>query len=375
VLRHYRRYWAPLSAFLLALPLLVGALTSGGKPVSSIEARSLAPTPAFPEDFAAWGNFPRQTDAYLRDHFGLRQIFLRAYGYIMSRGPFQTGNPMVLAGANGRMFFRGDQMVQQSAGLLRRDEQVAQTADLLARMHALLAARGTRMLVASPPNSATIYADQLPLWARNRGQRTEYDVFLDDLAARGVPAIDLRPALIAAKADGKVYRMNDTHWTALGAVTAFNVIVQADSHPDWKLDPARVLGASETIVGGDLARMLGTADNMKETDRLSALPPGKREALDKVKENTTALATSDRSGPTIMIIGDSFTGDFFLSMLLQNTGRVVWLHHSFCGFDWKWIDQLRPDEVWWMPTERFIPCGKGGVRPVGLPPADIAGAH
>ena len=239
-------------------------------------------------------------------------------------------------------------------------------------MHTLLAARGTRLLVASPPNSATIYADQLPLWARNRGQRTEYDVFLDDLAARGVPAIDLRPALIAAKAEGKVYRMNDTHWTALGAVAAFNAIVQADSHPDWKLDPARVLGAPETIVGGDLARLLGTADNMKETDRLSALPPGKREALDKVKENTAALATSDRSGPTIMIIGDLFTGDFFLSMLLQDTGRVVWLHHSFCGFDWKWIDQLRPDEVWWMPDRtlhrlrkrrrpaaRYAPLGPG----------------
>jgi hypothetical protein len=273
------------------------------------------------------------------------------------------------------MFFRGDQMVQQSAGLIRRDEQVAETADLLARMHTLLAARGTRLLVASPPNSATIYADQLPLWARNRGQRTEYDVFLDDLATRDVPAIDLRPALIAAKAEGKVYRMNDTHWTALGAVAAFNAIVQADSHPDWKLDPARVLGAPETIVGGDLARMLGTADNMKETDRLSALPPGKREALDKVKQFTAALATSDRSGPTIMIIGDSFTGDFFLSMLLQGTGRVVWLHHSFCGFDWKWINQLRPDEVWWMPTERYIVCGKGGVRPVGMPPLDTAGEH
>ena len=40
-----------------------------------------------------------------------------------------------------------------------------------------------------------------------------------------IPAVDLRPALIAAKAEGKVYRMNDTHWTALGAVAAFNAIV------------------------------------------------------------------------------------------------------------------------------------------------------
>jgi alginate O-acetyltransferase complex protein AlgJ len=67
-----------------------------------------------------------------------------------------------------------------------------------------------------------------------------------------------------------------------------------------------------------------------------------------------------------MIIGDSFTEGFFVPMLLQNTGRVVWLLNDLCRFDWKWIDQLRPDEVWWMPTERFVVCVKG-VRPTGLP--------
>jgi alginate O-acetyltransferase complex protein AlgJ len=371
MLRHYRRYWAPLSALLLGLPLLIGVLTSGGKSVSSIEARSLAPPPAIPEDFTAWRTLPRQTDAYLRDHFGLRRIFLQAYGFIMSRAPLQTGKPLVLTGSNGWMFLRADQMLQLSAGLIRRDEQVAETADLLTTMHTLLAARGARLLVASPPNSATIYPDQLPLWARNRGQRTEYDVLLDDLAARGVPAVDLRPALIAARAEGKVYHMHDTHWTAFGAVTAFNTIVEADSRPDWKLDPARVLGAPETILGGDLARLLGTADEVKETDRLLAVPSGKREPLDNGKQFTTALSTSDRSGPTIMIIGDSFTEGFFVPMLLQDTGRVVWLLNNVCRFDWKWIDQLRPDEVWWMPTERFIVCGKG-ARPVGMPPLPAA---
>ena len=92
------------------------------------------------------------------------------------------------------------------------------------------------------------------------------------------------------RAEGKVYHMHDTHWTAFGAVTAFNAIVEADSHPDWKLDPARVLGAPETFVGGDLARLLGTADDVKETDRLLTLPSGKREPLDDRKQFATALS-------------------------------------------------------------------------------------
>jgi hypothetical protein len=53
-------------------------------------------------------------------------------------------------------------------------------------------------------------------------------------------------------------------------------------------------------------------------------------------------------------------------MVLQHAGRVVWLHHLLCGFDWKWIDQFHPDEVWWMPTERSILCGVG-VTPSGFP--------
>jgi alginate O-acetyltransferase complex protein AlgJ len=367
MLRRYRHYWALLSGFLLALPLLVGILAPGGQTISNVEARSLAPAPAFPMDFAEWRNLPRQIDAYLRDHFGMRRIFLQAYGFIMSRAPLQTGKPLVLTASNGRMYLRADQMIQQSAGLFRRDEQVQQTADLLATMHSLLAERGSRLLVASPPNSSTIYGNELPLWARNRGQRTEYDEFLDDLTARGVLAVDLRPALTAAKAQGNLYRLHDTHWTALGGVAAFNAIVQADAHPDWKLDPNAVLGARETIVGGDLARLIATAGEVTEVDRPMALPPGKREALDQDEKFPTTLATNDRSGPTIMVIGDSFTAGFFVSMLLQHTGRVVWLHHRYCDFDWKWIDQFRPDEVWWMPTERFLVCGKNHPRPVGMP--------
>jgi hypothetical protein len=370
MLRHYRRYWSIAAAFLLALPMIVGLVAPTSKTVSSNEARALALPPSFPNSLAGWRSLPGQMDAYLRDHFGLRQAFLHAYTVLMSQDVFRNGNSQVLTGPNGWMFFRGNAMVRQSAGLVRRDHEVAEVVDLLATMHMVLANRGIRLLVASPPNSATIYVDELPLWARNRGLRTEYDVYLDDLAARGIPAVDLRPAIRAAQADGKVYRMHDTHWTARGAVAAFNAIVQADFHPDWTLDTASVLGPPATIEGGDLARMLGVAADVTEVDQPLALPVGQREFFGQ-EPFVTYLATSDRPGPTIMIIGDSFTVAHFAPMLLQHTGRVVWMYHELCGFDWKWIDQFHPDEVWWMPTERYMLCGHG-VRPVGLPPRTLA---
>src|ERR1700739_813083 len=198
MLYRHRRYFAILALLLLAAPLLVDIGWPDNKASSPDEARELAAAPSFPSGFKGWLRLPRQLDAYLRDHFGLRDVFIRANA-LLSRNLSQNGNESVLMGANGRMFYRGDDMVRQSAGLVLRDERVAAVADMLATMKSALAARGVRFLVASPPNSATIYEDQLPIWARNRGRRTEYDAFLDDLAARGVPAVDMRPALRAAR--------------------------------------------------------------------------------------------------------------------------------------------------------------------------------
>ncbi len=367
MVHHYRRYWALIAALLLALPLIVGLVASGGGNVSTNEARSLAPAPSFPTGLAGWLSVPKQADAYLRDHFGLRQVFVRAYGLIMSRALRNSGNPLVLTGRGGWMFLRANDMLRQSAGLVRRDGRMLELANLLAEMQTVLAARGTRLIVASPPNSATIYVDELPLWARNRGQLTEYDVLLHDLAERQILDVDLRPPLIAAAARARVYRMHDTHWLPSGALAAFNAIVQADGHPDWALDPSTALGPPNPVVGGDLARLLGVEADVTEAVQPLVLPSGTRKSFGSGPTPTYSVKSTNK-GPTIMIIGDSFTEDLFAPMLLQHAGQVVWLHHQFCRFDWKWIDRFRPDEVWWMPTERLLPC-KEGDRPEDFPPA------
>jgi hypothetical protein len=364
MLRTYRRCWIVPTALLLALPLAFYIVAPYSKTVSPDELRDLAPPPTLPNTLRGWLKLPGQMDAYLRDHFGLRRPLLRAYA-LLGQNLLQSGNALVLLGRNGWMFYRGDQMVLQSAGLVRRDELVASTADLLLTMNKALAVRGIRLLVASPPNSATIYQDELPRWAQNWGQRTEYDLLLDALAARGILAVDLRPALHAARAEGKVYHMHDTHWTMRGALAGFNAIVQAASHPDWRLDAASVLGPPITMVGGDLARMLGTATDVTELNQDLTLPPGKRE-LFSPDPFATYTVKADRPGPTIMIIGDSFTMGQFAPMLLQHAGGMAWLHHRSCGFDWKWIEQFRPDEVWWMPTERSLVCSPG-TAPNGFP--------
>ncbi len=365
----YRRYWLLPAGFLLALPLVFGLLRPGAA-VSNGEARRLAPAPALPDTLTAWLKYPQQVDAYLNDHFGMRRMFISTY-LLISQFMSREGTAKVLTGPNGMLFLRGDDMVPQSAGVIRRDGEIRETAAFVAALRDALADRGIPLLVASPPNSATIYPEQLPQWAANRGRRTEYDVFVDDLATRGVRVVDLRPVLRAAKATGKVYRMLDAHWTARGALAAFNAIVRTDSHPDWALDPRQVLGPPTSEPGGDLARMLRFSDDLTEMDQPLTLPPGER-TLFSPPPYPTYVATSGTRGPTIMIIGDSFTATLFAPMLLPHAGKVAWTHHEFCRFKWKWIEQFHPDEVWWMPTERHLIC-KPGPRPSGLTVRSMAG--
>jgi alginate O-acetyltransferase complex protein AlgJ len=352
----WRRPFAILTFLLLATPLAVGIIRPDPPAAILKEGRFLAPPPGIPGSEAAWLALPRQVDAYLDDHFGLRAVLIRAHKDL-TKPMLGFGNDSVLVGREGRLFYLGEDTVRQSAGLVLRDERVSETAALLARIHAALSARGIRFLVAVPPNAPTIYQDDLPNWAQRRGRRTEYDLLLEGLAARGVPAIDLRPAETAARTEGPAYHKHDTHWTARGALAAFNAIVQADGRSDWRLDPNLALGQPQTREGGDLARMLGV-EGLTETVEDFSLPAVKTELL-SANPFGDYVAASGKSGPTIMVFGDSFTGGFFNRLLATHAGRVVWLEHHRCKFDWTAIDRFHPDEVWWMPNERFLICDPG----------------
>ena len=364
LLARRRRRFAALAFGLLVAPLAVGLVAPDSPATVEAEGRRLAPAPGAPGSWADWLKLPAETDAFLKDHFGLRHAMIQAH-HDLTKPMLGFGGTEVLVGRDGRMFYLGDDLVRQSAGLVVRDERVAETVDMLARMRDELQKRRIRFLVASPPNSATIYNDDLPVWAQNKGRRTEYDLFLAELAKRGIQTVDLRPPLAAVKAVDKAYFLYDSHWTALGAIAAFNAIAEADGHTDWAIDPERALAPPSLRTALDVARVAGVEKGLSEPNQELGLPKGRREAELSPRPMPDHVQASDQPGPTVLVIGDSFTTDLFTTMLVQHVARAIWINHQRCGFDWKWIDVYHPDEVWWAPTERFMSC-KSGVWPVGL---------
>ena len=94
------------------------------------------------------------------------------------------------------------------------------------------------------------------------------DQVLDAVAATGV-AVDLRPAVEAAKARERVYHLTDSHWNARGALVAYQQIIEAVRAqypavpPAWKRSDFE---AVERQIGGlDLARMMGLNRVLHET--------------------------------------------------------------------------------------------------------------
>jgi alginate O-acetyltransferase complex protein AlgJ len=359
LLRH-RRYFAALSMVLLATPLVWGIARPDSPELIYKEGRRLAPAPAAPDALEDWAVLPGQVDAYLKDHFGLRHTMIQLHKDL-TKPMLGFGGSDVLVGRDGRMFYLGGQAVRQSAGLVLRDQKLADSANAIARMHDALKKRGIGFLVTVPPSASSIYQDDLPIWAQRRGKTTEYDLFLQDLAARGIKTVDLRPALAAVRSEGKVYLLHDSHWTPRGAIAGFDAIVEADSHPDWSVDPAAALGPPAVRKGGDLARMLGEQDEVTETVEPFALTPVAKDEKLAQDVMPAHAVTTGKPGPTVLVIGDSFTASYFPAMLAPHVSRAIWVHYSYsgCGFDWTMIDRFHPDEVWWVPVERAIICDAG----------------
>jgi alginate O-acetyltransferase complex protein AlgJ len=357
MLRRHRRFFAAAAFLLLATPLLVGLFRPDSPELIYKEGRRLAAAPASPDGLGDLAALPGQIDAYLKDHFGFRHMMIQLHKDL-TKPMLGFGGSEVLIGRDGRMFYLGGEMVRQSAGLIVRDQKVADSANLLARMRDALEKQGIAFFVAVLPSTSSIYEGDLPIWAQSHGRKTEYDLFLQDLAERGIKTVDLRPTLRETASEGKAYLLYDSHWTARGAVAGFNAVVEADGHPDWRVDSAKALGPPQERKGGDLARLLGEQEEVTETAEPLALPAvGKQDILSQDLMPAYTITTG-KPGPTILVVGDSFTASNFPPMLAQHVERAIWVHYNNagCSFDWSLIDKYHPDEVWWAPVERALIC-------------------
>lgn len=368
----YRRFWAPalLAALLLSGTAHVAPLLLDATP----RQRFFAAMPPEPEHgrFKDWRDWARRFQEVLTRAMTSTSPLWHANAWIHRTLHSPLGRQVVY-GRDGWLFYAGEKVFEQSTGELIRPDGVEQFAVMAAALNRELARRGARLIVTVAPNSQTIYPEFLPDWAHINAT-TEYDLVMDALAHHGVDKVDLRPPLLAAKLKQQVYRRIDTHWNDLGALIAYNAIMEAVGWPDWRWDPDKAFKGFELRSGGGLLRMLGIADGSSgEGEDVPTIAVG---AEDTQPTPVWELADGDlqlsyvietgRSGPTVVVIGDSFTRLFFRPFLIPHVGRLVWTRSQICGFDWDVVSRYDPALVILIPTERQLPCSPNSW-PLHLP--------
>jgi hypothetical protein len=358
LLASHRRPWA-LIVFVVLLVPFVGFCLSGHLSAS-----------LFPK---AWWQHPaRKLGPVLEANYGFRAQILEWHGRYRHalRSP-STAN--VFYGEGGQLFYGAEKALEQSTGVIFRKQNMDRFVSMASRLNKSVTKYGGKLIVSAAPNAQTILSEALPAWARRANpERLEHDYVFDEMTKTGLTALDLRPLLVAAKEDGPVYQQTDTHWNNRGALLAFNAVMRAAARPDLQIPPDVALNPMKGSSGGDLAVLLGLSRALKEPfhfpwkpeflaqrRRLKRLPPVPGHEWNYAFEKA-------RLGPSMLVIGDSFTARLWRPLLASISRRSHWIHIQDCGFSWDDAEKVGAELVILLPTERFLGC-PGSSWPKGLP--------
>ena len=285
---------------------------------SFTEKRSLAPFPQRPGTIKELTAFPSAFEKWFDDHFGCRRRLVQAY-HLMSLALGASGSPRVLLGKDGWLFYTDPKDGNNLADYRRTDpltpEELERWRLVLETKTAWLERRGIQYLFIVVPNKHTVYPEHYPSRVLVLGRRSRLDQLMDALKDSHVPVLDLREPLWKAKSLGRLYHKTDSHWNDLGAALAANVILERLSCAMPAREERRY-GIEDfswrSAEGGDLARMLGLSDFLRES-RVPVVRPGMLPCAGQNQENVMdaedpeLVVTSCRSqGKSALVFRDSF---------------------------------------------------------------------
>lgn len=350
-----------LAAFLacIALPAVITFASQSSKPNSAMGEKPAEP----PELTATWKSivhYPRTYRDYFDDNFGLRGPLIAAFARV-KRDLFDASpSARVVVGQDGWLFY-ADEHEDECCRNARphESEALARRARMLEARRAWLAERGIGYLVVAAPDKHSIYGEFQPPSVRQVRRRSRLDEFVDHLREHtGVAVLDLRPALVAAKARHVVYRKLDTHWNQLGAFVAYGRVVDALRawRPQLRAASLDEFDLRHETRSGDLSKMLGLAEAYEEeTPVLVAKKPasarftvGATGAVnDTGAREVDVLVSESPAAPGLKVVmfRDSFASAV-LPFLAEHISRGTYVQAmGLEKFDERVVERERPDVV------------------------------
>jgi len=325
-----------------------------------VELRMPAVRPWLPTNLEELSRYPRGIEAWYVDWFGLRDRFLRWDSWIKMFVFGQSPTPTVEIGRDRWMWYTGDRSQAAFRGRLPFDERgLSDWQAMLANHSRVLGELGIASLYVLGPNKETIYPEYVPPWWTRQGP-TRLEQLYDWLDAHGRPGAkmpDLRPALLAAKAedgpDDFLYYQYGTHWNGRGCYVAYREIMSAlqQRFPAAAPLPPGRFTLGEDNLGDSWGRAMYLGDLLVQR-RITF--EGRKVELETIDDHGLRLIVvrdGDPAGPRVVMFLDSF-GLSILHMLAQHCSRLVCCE-SF-GCDEGLIARERPDLVLGMFVERVL---------------------
>lgn len=334
----------------IALPLAANLAGFDGAD-GGAENREMARFPHL--SLASATDYPEAVTRWFGDHFAFRAMLVRWHGEIRLSGLGVSPSAAVVKGRNGWLFY-GDDMTIDDYALAdpMTPGALLNWREALLRASRWLQARGIAYVFTVAPDKHVLYPEELPATLTRVGNVSRTDQLLTALQDTGL-ALDLRPALFAAKARERIFQMTDTHWNDRGALVAYQQIIAAvrarvpSTPPAWTRDDFDLV--SRDIAGLDLAGMLGLKRVLRETDltlvprrprRAHVVEPAGAAPTDETGRLVTEL--TEPSLPRAVIVRDSFASKL-APFLSEHFSRAVYVWQN--DFDADLVSQERPDIV------------------------------
>lgn len=349
--------WCLIGAFALCVgaPVIVQATgATGPEVIQAREKRVPAPAPQLPRDLDSWAAFPRATENWYAERFGLRNQLLYAQHWIKLEVYDESPVDRVVIGRDDWLFTDGSDALACYQGSLpfTQAELTAWRESLEAR-HDWLAAQGIEYALILVPGKAVVYPEQVPVAYEPIGPSRRQQFLAELGKSPRVNIIDLAPALIAERAhdttDNHAYYPLGVHWTARGALASAAAIFDAlparfGGKPLETLDQ---LICTPSPRGDDFSHQFLVAGRFDQGE-YQYKPPGGWPArhIDKGEQggdyDISTWITDDPERPRALIFRDSF-GNMILPMLAPHFSRM----HDITSLNFtpSLVDELKPDVV------------------------------
>jgi alginate O-acetyltransferase complex protein AlgJ len=330
------------------------------------ENRYLAAKPELKLDRRVLAALAGRLEAYFNDHFGFRKRLIYWLAVAKVEGLGVTSTPGVTLGSDGWLYLAGESaVVSFRAARPFTQEQLRAYRQILETRRDWLAARGIPYLLIIPPNKDTIYPEFMPAAFNKLNSRSRLDQLVDYMKKQSnVTILDVREDLRRAKGAERVYSITDSHWNMRGGYVAYERILQTLSgwFPEAHAIPrSEFRYGVENGAGGDLARMLGIADRLRE-ERLTteprfrwhfaqsaiALPNAARTAYPELAMATT---WEDAELSRAVLFRDSFAAQL-IPFLAEHFQRMACIWDK--EFDRAIVEQERPAVVIQEMVERSL---------------------